>query len=262
MNEAVTQRRRMSLSDLDAGSSSPGGDRKDATLHQRILGDIERKIVSGEWPVGSRIPFEVDLAKHYGCSRMTVNKVLTQLARAGLIDRIKRSGSFVSQPHGQSAVLEINDIRKEVEALKLPYAFSLTRRKRHKATGADRIQIDVSAATPLLDLACVHMAGNRPFCLEERLINLDIVPDADAADFTHMTPGQWLLSQVPWSSAEHRIHALSADEATATALQVPAGTACLVIERRTWSEAGPVTQVRFIYPGDRHALVATFTPAS
>lgn len=250
------------MSDLDERSPAEEEDRKDPTLHQRILGDIEKKIMSGEWPIGARIPFEIDLAKQYGCSRMTVNKVLTQLARAGLIDRVKRSGSFVRQPQGQSAVLEINDIRKEVEALKLPYDFSVTRRKRHKATSADRIQIDVSATTPLLDLACVHMAGNRPFCLEERLINLDIVPDADAADFSDVTPGQWLLSRVPWSSAEHRIHALSADQATAEALQVPSGTACLVIERRTWSEAGPVTQVRFIYPGDRHALVATFTPAS
>lgn len=262
MNEAGTQRRRLSVSEVQAGFPPLGEDRKDATLHQRILGDIERKIVSGEWPVGSRIPFEIDLAKQYGCSRMTVNKVLTQLARAGLIDRVKRRGSFVSQSQGQSAVLEINDIRKEVEALKLPYDFRITRRKRHKATSADRIQIDVSATTPLLDLACVHLAGKRPFCLEERLINLDIVPDADAADFAEVTPGQWLLSQVPWSSAEHRIHALSADEAVAAALQVAVGTACLVIERRTWSEAGPVTQVRFIYPGDRHSLVATFTPAS
>ncbi|MGG2473725.1 histidine utilization repressor, partial [Rhizobium sp. BR5] len=31
------------------------------TLHQRILSDIEGRIVSGEWPPGHRLPFEVDL---------------------------------------------------------------------------------------------------------------------------------------------------------------------------------------------------------
>ena len=35
---------------------------KEATLHQRILSDIEGRIVSGEWPPGHRIPFELDLA--------------------------------------------------------------------------------------------------------------------------------------------------------------------------------------------------------
>ena len=250
------------MSVVDTPRIDPPADARESTLHQRILGEIEDKIVSGEWPVGHRIPFEVDLAKEYGCSRMTVNKVLTQLARAGLIDRIKRSGSFVSQPQAQSAVLEINDIRKEVESLKLPYGFSITKRVRRKATNADLVLLDVAAGSPLLELTCVHLADGKPFCVEQRLISLDRVPDAEDADFTRTTPGQWLQSQVPWSSAEHRIHAVPAIAATASALAIPEGTACLVIERRMWSGAGPVTQVRFTYPGDRHALLATFTPAS
>ena len=51
--------------------------------------------MSGEWAPGHRIPFEHELATEYGCSRMTVNKALSQLARAGLIERRRRSGSFV-----------------------------------------------------------------------------------------------------------------------------------------------------------------------
>lgn len=237
-------------------------DAEASTLHQRILNDIEGKIVSGEWPVGHRIPFEVDLARKYGCSRMTVNKVLTQLARAGLIERVKKSGSFVSQPHTQSAILEISDIRKEVESLKLPYAFDVSRAARRKTLSADRLLLDVPLGAPILDITCVHLAGGKPFCLEQRLINLNSVEGADKADFTKVPPGQWLLSQVPWSSAEHRIHAASADAGTAGELGIEEGAACLVIERRTWSPAGAVTQVRLTYPGDRHALVATFTPSS
>jgi GntR family histidine utilization transcriptional repressor len=244
---------------VDSPHSSADGD---STLHQRILTDIEGKIVSGEWPVGHRIPFEVDLAKQYGCSRMTVNKVMTQLARAGLVDRVKRSGSFVSQPKVQSAVLDINDIRKEVASLNLPYAFTITSRVQRKANGSDRAALDVPAATPILALTCLHFAGAKPFCLEERLINLDAVPSAAGADFEAVTPGQWLLNQIPWSSAEHRIQATPSDKATSASLAVPLHTACLVIERRTWSGTGPVTKVRFTYPGDQHVLVATFTPAS
>lgn len=248
------------MGDIDDSELIDAG--KELTLHQRIQGEIESKIVSGEWPVGFRIPFEIDLAKQYGVSRMTVNKVLTQLARAGLIERVKRSGSFVSQPHTQSAVLEIANIRKEVESLKLPYAFSVTERHKRRATAADRLRLDVAASSALVDITCLHLAGGRPFCLEERLISLETVPDAADAAFETVAPGQWLLSQVPWSSAEHRIHASAADEKTAHALAVEVGTACLVIERKTWSNGGPVTQVRLTYPGDRHALTATFAPSS
>lgn len=233
---------------------------KDATLHQRILRDIEGRIVSGEWPPGYRLPFEVDLAAQYGCSRMTANKVLTHLARAGLIERRKKSGSFVLQPATQAAVLEIHDIEAEVRSLKLPYSYRLEKRAKREARATDRQQLELADETSLLDLTCLHHAGARPFCLEERLINLATVPEAEAADFSTTAPGAWLLSQVPWNTAEHRIYASSATPGVSKALDIPRNAACLVIERRTWGGDGPVTFVRFTYPGDRHALVARFTP--
>ena len=157
---------------------------KDGTLHNRILGDIERRILSGEWPPGHRLPFEVDLAEQYGCSRMTANKVLTQLARAGMIERRKKSGSFVSQPVAQAAVLQIHDIEAEVKSLRQHYGYRLLARSRRAATEADRQRIEVEPATELLDLTCLHEADGKPFCLEHRLINLSCVPEAADEDFS------------------------------------------------------------------------------
>ncbi|WP_296253579.1 GntR family transcriptional regulator, partial [uncultured Stenotrophomonas sp.] len=54
--------------------------KKAPTLNHRIRSDIEGRILSGEWEPGFRIPFEHELMEQYGCSRMTVNKVLTALA--------------------------------------------------------------------------------------------------------------------------------------------------------------------------------------
>ncbi|KAB1111526.1 histidine utilization repressor [Neorhizobium galegae] len=233
---------------------------KEATLHHRILSDIEGRIVSGEWPPGYRLPFEVDLAVQYGCSRMTANKVLTHLARAGLIERRKKSGSFVSQPVTQAAVLEIHSIEAEVRSLKLPYSYRLERRVRREASPVDRQHLELTETASVLDLVCLHHAGERPFCLEERLINLATVPEAEGEDFSKSAPGTWLISQVPWSTAEHRIYALSASAEVAKMLDISRNAACLAIERRTWGSGGPVTFVRFTYPGDRHALVARFTP--
>ncbi|MGO8256693.1 hypothetical protein ACC792_37950, partial [Rhizobium ruizarguesonis] len=56
------------------------------------------------------------------------NAVLTQLAKAGLIERRKKSGSFVTQPQAQSAVLEIHDIKAEVQSLNLPYSYAVSKK--------------------------------------------------------------------------------------------------------------------------------------
>ncbi|WP_343313855.1 histidine utilization repressor [Brucella sp. BE17] len=232
------------------------------TLHQQILGDIEKRIVSGDWPPGYRLPFEVDLAKSYNVSRMTVNKVLTRLASAGLIERRKKLGSFVAQPLIQSAILEIHDIEQEVRSLKRNYQFKLLRSRIREATEADVASFGLNKKSNLIQVSCIHFAGETPFCTEERLINLDVVPAAENVDFSKMPPGQWLRLQVPWNTAEHKIYAIAADNETSNSLSINKGSPCLVVQRRTWSEQGPVTFVRFTYPAEGHAIIATFTPAS
>ncbi|SMF41518.1 GntR family transcriptional regulator, histidine utilization repressor [Xaviernesmea oryzae] len=237
---------------------------QDSTLHRKILSDIEGRIVSGEWPPGFRLPFEVDLARQYGCSRMTVNKVMTQLVQAGLIERRKRSGSFVTQPKAQSAVLEIHDIREEVQSLNLAYGYALISRAQRDADAEDRRRLGLTSAPSsparIVDVTCLHSAGGQPFCLEERLINLETVPEAGEFEFETLAPGPWLLAQIPWTAAEHRIQAVSAGKKEAKFLKLSAGHACLVIERQTWSYAGPVTNVRLTYPGNRHMVTAQFKP--
>ncbi|TPI68538.1 histidine utilization repressor [Mesorhizobium sp. B3-1-3] len=231
------------------------------SLHQRILSDIREKILSGAWAPGHRIPFEHELTAHYNCSRMTVNKALSQLAKAGLIERRRRSGSFVRQPQSQAAVLELHDIRIEVEALGLPYRYERLERLKRRSSAEDRARLGLSASGQVLALEGLHFAGERPFALEQRLINLSAVAEASEEEFLEIAPGPWLIGRVPWSEAEHRIRAMAADETIADALDIDPGAPCLVVERRTWSAEHPVTHVRFVYPAESHTLVARFTPS-
>lgn len=230
------------------------------SLHVRILSDVQDRILSGAWPPGYRIPFEHELSAQYGCSRMTVNKVLTQLAKAGLIERRRKAGSFVARPHAQSAVLEIKDIGAEVAALGLAYRFTLEARRTRGAKPADIERIAVPKGSPLLELTCRHFAGPHPFCLEKRLISIAAVPEAATEDFAATPPGTWLVRRVPWTNAEHRIAASGADAETAVALGLARGRPCLTVERRTWSGEQPVTFVRLTYPGEAYGLVARFKP--
>jgi GntR family transcriptional regulator, histidine utilization repressor len=245
----------------DANGSAPPARASAPSLHQRILNDIKDGILSGASPPGSRIPFEHELQARYGCSRMTVSKVMTELASAKLIERRRKSGSFVLRPLAQSAVLEIQDMQAEVTALGRPYRHEIMLRRKRRSTREDRDRLDLAAPGPILALTCRHFAGARPFCLEERLINLAAVPEALEESFAKIAPGAWLVSRVPWSAAEHKIRAIAAEPATALALDIAPGAACLTIERRTWRAERPVTFVRLIYPGNEHELVARFTPS-
>jgi len=192
---------------------------------------------------------------------MTVSKVLTQLAKAGLVARRRKAGTFVTRPHSQAAVLEIHDIKAEAAALGGPYHFEIVSRRRRKLVRAERERLDWPAAGAALEVSCRHFAGAQPFCLEERLINLSAVPEAENETFASLSPGAWLVQRVPWTAAEHRIRATGADQPTMAALGLIAGAPCLVIERRTWRVAEPVTYVKLTYPAQAHELVARFAPS-
>ena len=243
---------------LDTATRAPlsGGDKP--TLYKTIRQDIERHIMSGAWPPGFRIPFEHELMVRYGCSRMTVSKALSELAQADLIERRRRAGSFVRRPQLLSAVLKIADIRAEITALGRSYGYRLNSYLRRAANPADRARLGVPKASKVIAITCNHSADGVPFALEDRVINLDAVPEAATADFTTEPPGTWLLDHVPWTEAEHTVSAIAADGAVASALEIAVGTACLVIDRHTWRAARTLTAVRLIYPGDTHKLVARF----
>ncbi len=231
-------------------------------LHQRIRDDIEVKIMSGEWPPGHRIPFEHELMAEYGCSRMTVNKVLSTLAANGLITRRRRAGTVVAEPSSQQAVLQIQDFALEAARAGVEYRFRILQRSIEPIDAAAALRTGLPPGTEMLCLSTLHVMDDVPLAFEQRLINLATVPEADKEAFKEDPPGTWLLRRVPWTDAEHIVRAVNADGTMAKRLQIQTGAACLVLERRTWQAGAFVTEARITYPGDRHQLVGRFSPVA
>lgn len=226
-------------------------------IAERIGGEIEARIASGEWQPGHRIPFEHELVTHYGCARATVGKALTALVRAGLLERRRKAGTFVAYPHVQSAVLDIPDIGKAIAERTGSYRFDLLRSGLYRDDGFSG---NFEIGTSLRHVTGIHQGQNGPFAFEDRLISLDCVPEAQDADFTRQSPSVWLLQSVPWTQARHRISAVGASANVADHLAIPRHTPCLLVERWTWRTGEPVTYVCQTFRGDQFDLVATFTP--
>jgi len=229
------------------------------TLSEQIMADLAGEIASGAWPPGHRIPFEHELMVRYGCARATVGKAVNALAERGLLERRRKAGTFVAAPRIASAVLQIPDIRAEVEARGLSW------RWRRLGLGMRRPDPKGRAASlgvngPLLEVRGVHVAGGAPFAHETRLINLAEAPTAADESFATEAPGAWLLAHAPWSEARHEISAANPDLDIAEALRVPTRHACLVLERWTWRAGAGITYARQVFPGENFTLAASFAP--
>lgn len=228
------------------------------SLHERIRSDIETRILSGALAPGDRLPIEAELIQDYHCSRMTVNKALSALATAGLIERRKRAGTFVARPRLHAMVLDVPDLKQEVIRRGQTYGYRSLSRRRRKAARKDADEIALAGQGDLLELSGLHSSDGRPLALERRLISIAAVPSCLDADLESDPPGSWLLRHVAWTEAATRISAVGADTHTARILMLADGEPCLSIERSTWRGGEQITSVHQIFVAHSYDLVARF----
>jgi len=77
-----------------------GGDR----LYQDLARKLVAEIVAGDWPVGSRLPAERELAARYGVSRPTVREAIIAMEVQGLVEVRIGSGAYVMRLPGDQDI--------------------------------------------------------------------------------------------------------------------------------------------------------------
>jgi GntR family transcriptional repressor for pyruvate dehydrogenase complex len=70
-------------------------------MRQRTLRELERQVLGGKWPVGTRLPSERAMAEIFGASRTTVREAVQHLIARGLLEARQGSGVFVLDPASQ-----------------------------------------------------------------------------------------------------------------------------------------------------------------
>ena len=84
----------------DVSPSSTGVKRRRPrrpSLTEVVRSELKQLIVSGEWPVGSRLPNETDLCEQYNVSRITLREAVQGLVQDGYLVRRQGSGTYVTR---------------------------------------------------------------------------------------------------------------------------------------------------------------------
>jgi GntR family histidine utilization transcriptional repressor len=216
-----------------------------------IRAEVLRRIRARDWPPGALIPGEEALAEEFGVARATVNRALTALAEAGVVERKKRAGTRVAELPVRRARLEIPVIRLDVMGRGLAYDFKLLADRTQPAPVPVTARLGLPEGTAMRYLETLHLAGGRPFMLETRWLNPACLP-APLPDFTAVSANEWLVTHVSLVSGDIAFTAEPASPREAEVMGTPPGTALLVAERTTHGTNGPVTLVRLAHaPGHR-----------
>lgn len=228
--------------------------------YRRIKESLLRDIRSGSLRPGELLPSEEAYAERFDCSRLTVHRALRELAEEGFVERRRKAGTRVADRPARTARIEIPLIEREVTATGARYGYRLLERAVAVPDPAARERLGLGAGREALHLTCLHLANEAPFQLEDRWINLAVVPEAAHESFSTEGPNPWLVRRVPFSHAEHVFHAANATETEAARLAIAVNDALFVVERRTFLDGQCITWARLCYPGRYYRMRSGTAP--
>jgi GntR family transcriptional regulator, histidine utilization repressor len=235
-------------------SPPANGDDKPGALYEQVKRHIVERIQTGEWASGARVPSENELVQSLGVSRMTVHRALRELSSQGLLARVQGVGTFVAPAHAKSELLEIRDVGDDVVARGHAHSVKVVAQEAVRANPDMAQMFDLRPGAKIFHSLLVHFEDELPIQLEDRFIRPSFAPSYLEQDFTLQTPGNYLLSIAPPTELDHVVFAVLPDRRAQRLLKIGGTEPCLMLTRRTWVTAVPVSRSSFIYPGSRYSL--------
>jgi GntR family histidine utilization transcriptional repressor len=226
---------------------------------QQIRQYILEQIIGGQWVAGQRVPSEAELVAHFDCARMTVHYALKELRDEGYLVRVRGAGTFVASPHVHVAVFKLTDLADDAATLGRQHSLHVISKFKRPANQGEALELRISQGDPVYHITVLHLLDATPAQLERRVINGRALPDFLASDFTKTTPFRVLMESVPYPEGRLSIRAVVPHAEDRRALKMPAGAACLEVERVTWSRGTVYAQTRILIR-DPTSLVGKITP--
>ncbi|GJG98413.1 GntR family transcriptional regulator [Cupriavidus pauculus] len=217
---------------------------------------LRAEIESGKYPVGSKLPTEMELCKQFGASRHTVRAAIERLVRLELIKRTPRVGTVVTASRAKQgyelAVGQVGDLLQYAATTRMHV---LSRDLREVDENADPVLHPYRGQLWLV-IRGVRTGddADTPICYNEVWVHPDYrgvrgaEQDIEASVF-HLIEKQF---NVAVSRIEQIIHAAALPDDIAGLLGMPAGAAGLWINRQYRDTSGNLIEMAWsVHPAER-----------
>lgn len=148
------------------------------TRAQWLAVDLRGRLLGGEWPRGSRVPSETDLATSYQVSRVTVRTALKSLESQGLVDIRHGAGTFVSDfgVSIRAGLQELGSITATIRETGHEPGMEWRSHEERPPTAAESERLDLLSGAPVLSLERAILSDREVVAYSYDVIRLDIVP--------------------------------------------------------------------------------------
>jgi GntR family transcriptional regulator len=234
-------------------------------LYHQIYVVLRQQIVEGRFGQGP-LPGEIDLAKQFHASRVTMRRVFDRLVQEGLVRRHRGLGTFVN-PHPKQPASPSEDLR--VPGL-LDNLIDMGEKTSVKLISIDEVHatpdvadaLGLNPSDPVTKIVRVRHYHGRPLSHITAYVPVDFGRTLNRAALENTPLLRLFEAQgIQLGKAAQVISARLADVVVAPVLEVPVGAALLSVRRVVFDKAGrPVQLLVGQYRPDRYEYRMELAP--
>ncbi|MDF0601375.1 GntR family transcriptional regulator [Psychromarinibacter sp. C21-152] len=213
---------------------------------------FRKRIESGEWEVGAKIPTVKELADQCGVATMTIRQSLDILENEGLIERYRAKGTFVIERPNRDLWCEVQTDWSGLLIARENARIEILGDEREVAL--PRCEDMIGTPAPAYrHLRRRHSRDGVAFLLADVYVDERLCSEIAESDYTTVTAMR-LVSEIPGhtvTEANQIVTISSADLDTATELNVSIGDPVAKVQRIAVDQHGDIMMLaRGIYRGD------------
>lgn len=231
-------------------------------IYQQIKEMLVQDINSGKLRPHTKVPSEYELSRLYEVSRMTINKVMSELTREGLLYRRQGKGTFVSQKKMDHWFFRAASFKEDMIQRGLEPKTVVLEKKIVAPSPEVIKKLEIKSSDKVIFVKRLRYANNEPIMLESRFLNYTyckrILDEPLETESIHN-----LLIQkydLPLTKATQYLEAVKINFEESKYFDIQPGEPGFLLSRVTFTASRPITWVKYIYRGDRYRFVGEFTP--
>lgn len=218
------------------------------SAYMQLMNHFSDAIARGEYKPGDKLPSESVMCREFGVSRTTVRQALQLLTQQGLIFSAHGRGSFVKMPAIRSELTKITSFgqvlqQKGLSGYTRVHSYCPQVSDSHSDLGADASWLELLGY--ISDAPAVYYRSYFSPQLGEKM--WQAAKTAAQSNTAFSTYDLYDRIGVPRSRVEQTIRAISASEALAKTLNIPAGMALITLDSVYYGADGTALEYKTGY---------------
>jgi GntR family transcriptional regulator len=224
-------------------------------LYAQLRDELRALIRNEDYGPNEQFPGDLDLAKAYGVSRVTVRQAVADLVDEGLLIRRPGKGTFVCRPKIRRQLINVAGFTARVQAAGLHPGSRLISKEIISGDHDLCERLAVPLAARILRVRRLRLTEGEPTSIEDTYLSLDRFPELEHFDFNSQSLYQFLEEeyQVKPGHAHRLLDLAYATAEEGQLLDIPPGSPLFLLRATVRSTSGDVIEyVKIRFMGDRY----------